>query len=155
MVKITIFFAKPKSAYKASQKYWDYVKKNVTFDFLVLGLWKSIGTLLSTMLRSSLNFSPIRSITKKLRFFNGEILTILSYFAHIFPIYLYRKKYEMYEKHMQLILFVEICSKMSSRMIFWWNKSIFTLIWITSIYTQMSQNPNHYLEPCHTLLLRN
>ena len=76
-------------------------------------------------------------------------MTILSYFAHIFPIYLYRKKYEMYEKHMQLILFVEICSKMSSRMIFWWNKSICTLIWIPSIYTQMSQNPNHYLEPCH------
>ena len=50
---------------------------------------------------------------------------------------------------MQLILFVEICPKMSSRMIFWSNKSIFTLIWIPSKYTQMSVNPNHYLEPCH------
>ena len=49
---------------------------------------------------------------------------------------------------MQLILFVELCSEMSSRMIFWPNKSIFTLIWIPSKYTQMSINPNHYLEPC-------
>jgi len=52
---------------------------------------------------------------------------------------------------MQLILFVELCSEMSSRMIFWPNKSICTLIWIPSKYTQMSVNPNHYLEPCHTL----
>ena len=50
---------------------------------------------------------------------------------------------------MQLILFVELCSEMSSRMIFWPNKSICTLIWIPSKYTQMSVNPNHYLEPCH------
>ena len=49
---------------------------------------------------------------------------------------------------MQLILFVEICSKMSSRVIFWSNKSICTLIWIPSKYTQMSVYPNHYLEPC-------
>ena len=49
---------------------------------------------------------------------------------------------------MQLILFVELCSEMSSRMIFWPNKSICTLIWIPSKYTQMSVNPNHYLEPC-------
>ena len=50
---------------------------------------------------------------------------------------------------MQLILFVELCSEMSSRMIFWPNKSICTLIWIPSKYTQMSVKPNHYLEPCH------
>ena len=49
---------------------------------------------------------------------------------------------------MQLTLFVELCSEMSSRMIFWPNKSICTLIWIPSKYTQMSVNPNHYLEPC-------
>ena len=53
---------------------------------------------------------------------------------------------------MQLILFVELCSEMSSRMIFWPNKSICTLIWIPSKYTQMSVNPNHYLEPCRMLL---
>ena len=49
---------------------------------------------------------------------------------------------------MLLILFVEICSEMSSKVIFWPNKCIFTLIWVPSNCTQMSQNPNHYLEPC-------
>ena len=38
---------------------------------------------------------------------------------------------------------------MSSRMIFWSNKYICTLIWMPSKSTQMSVNPNHYLEPCH------
>ena len=49
---------------------------------------------------------------------------------------------------MLLILFVEICSEMSSKVIFWSNKCILALIWVPSNCTQMSQNPNHYLEPC-------
>ena len=98
--------------------------------------------------RSSLNSSMIGSRTKKLRFFYGEILAIFSYFAHIFLIYLHREKNHVREKIMQLISFVELCSEMSSRMIFLPNKSICTLIWIPSKYIQMSVNPNHYLEPC-------
>ena len=50
---------------------------------------------------------------------------------------------------MQLILLEELCSEMSSRMIFWPNKTVCTLIWIPSKYTQMSLKPHHYLEPCH------
>ena len=112
------FFTQYKIHAEMSQKYTDFVKINVTFDFLVLGCWKSIGNKPSILSRSSLNSSMIGSRTKKLRFFYGEILAIFSYFAHIFLIYLHRKKNQVWEKIMQLILFVELCSEMSSRMIF-------------------------------------
>ena len=129
------------------------LKKNVTFDFLVLGCWKSIGNKPSIMCRSSLNSSMIGSRTKKLLFFYGEILPIFSNFAHISLIYLHRKKNQVWKKILQLILFVELCSEMSSRIIFWPNKSICTLIWIPSKYTQMSVNLNHYLEPCLNFII--
>ena len=56
-------------------------------------------------------FQPNPIKNKKLRFY-GEIFTIMGYFTHIFPIYLYWEKYEVQEKMMLPILFVEICSEM-------------------------------------------
>ena len=55
----------------------------------------------------------------------------------------------MTEKIMQPIFFVELCFKMISRIVFRLYKPICTYFWIPSKYTQMSLNPNHYLEPCH------
>ena len=90
-------FRETKIATQSVTKILRFRKKNVTFDFLVLWSWKSIGDMLSTMLRSSLTFSLIRSITKKLRFFTVKFWrfwVIFSYFAYISSIYLYlyRKK---------------------------------------------------------------
>ena len=61
----------------------------------------------------------------------------------------------MTEKIMQPIFFVELCSKMTSRVVFRLCKPICTYIWIPSKYTQMSLNPNHYLEPCLNILIDN
>ena len=93
-----LFFTQYKIHAEMSQKYTDFVKKNVTFDFLVLGCWTSIGNKPSILFRSSLNSSMIGSRTKKLRFFYGEILAIFSYFAHIFLIHLHRKKIKCEKK---------------------------------------------------------
>ena len=58
----------------------------------------------------------------------------------------------MTEKIMQPIFFVELCSQITSRVVFRSYKPIFTFIWMPSKYTQMSLKPNHYLEPCPILL---
>ena len=55
----------------------------------------------------------------------------------------------MTEKIMQPIFFVELCSQITSRVVFRSYKPICTFIWMPSKYTQMSLKPNHYLEPCH------
>ena len=57
----------------------------------------------------------------------------------------------MTEKIMQPIFFVELCSQITSRVVFRSYKPICTFIWMPSKYTQMSLNPNHYLEPCRLL----
>ena len=57
----------------------------------------------------------------------------------------------MTEKIMQPIFFVELCSQITSRVVFRSYKPICTYIWMPSKYTQMSLKPNHYLEPCHIL----
>ena len=54
----------------------------------------------------------------------------------------------MTEKIMQPIFFVELCSQITSRVVFRSYKPICTFIWMPSKYTQMSLKPNHYLEPC-------
>ena len=56
----------------------------------------------------------------------------------------------MTEKIMQPIFFVELCSQITSRVVFRSYKPICTFIWMPSKYTQMSLKPNHYLEPCHS-----
>ena len=58
----------------------------------------------------------------------------------------------MTEKIMQPIFFVELCSQITSRVVFRSYKPICTFIWMPSKYTQMSLKPNHYLEPCLTQL---
>ena len=59
----------------------------------------------------------------------------------------------MTEKIMQPIFFVELCSQITSRVVFRSYKPICTFIWMPSKYTQMSLKPNHYLEPCRRINL--